>query len=86
MQPSVIPFGLTPFWFLITIFILLGAMCVIYWLMKKWPSWQNEFAVWRKTRQHLEEEELSGLEREYRQSILNIFRSRASGDEESLGM
>ncbi|KAH8751551.1 hypothetical protein BGZ57DRAFT_913389 [Hyaloscypha finlandica] len=81
MQASVIPFGLTPFWFLITIFILLGVMCVIYWFMKKWPSWQNEFAVWRKKRQHLGEEE----EREYGQSILNIFRSRASGDEESLG-
>jgi hypothetical protein len=49
--------------------------------MKKWPSWQNEFAVWRKNRQHLGEEE----EREYRQSIFNIFSSRASGDEESLG-
>jgi hypothetical protein len=66
MQPSVIPLGLTPFWFIITIFILIGVMCVIYWVMKKWSSWQNEFAVWRKTRQHLEDEEHLGLEREYR--------------------
>jgi hypothetical protein len=85
MQPSVIPFGLTPFWFLITIFILIGVMCVIYWLMKKWASWQSEFAVWRKTRQHLEEEEPRGLERECRQFIPSTFRCRASGDEESLG-
>jgi hypothetical protein len=54
--------------------------------MKKWPSWQNEFAVWRKTRQHLgEEEPRRGLEREYRQFIPGTFRYRASGDEESLG-
>jgi hypothetical protein len=85
MQPSVIPFGLHPVWFLITIFILIGAMCVIYWFMKKWPSWQNEVAVWRKTRQHLEDEEPRGLEREPRQFIPSMFRSTASGDEESLG-
>ena len=49
------------------------------------------FAVWRKTRQHLEEEprgleeEPRGLEREYRQFIHSNFRGRAPGDEESLG-
>ena len=82
MQPSVIPFGLTPFWFLITIFILIGVMCVIYCSMKKWASWQNEFATWRKIRQHPEEEP-RGLERAYRQMIPSLFRRRALGDEES---
>jgi hypothetical protein len=82
MQPSVIPFGLTPFWFLITIFILIGVMCVIYWSMKKWASWQNHFAALRKIRQHLEEEP-RGLERAYRQMIPSLFRRRALGDEES---
>ena len=83
MQPSVIPLGLTPFWFFITIFILIGVMCVIYWSMKQWPSWQNEIAAWIKIRQHLEEEP-RGLEGSYRQFIPSLFRRRASGDEESL--
>jgi hypothetical protein len=84
MQPSVIPFGLTPFWFLTTVFILIGVMCVIYWFMKKWASWKNKFAVWSKTTRHLEEEP-RGLEREYRQFIPSIFHYRTPGDEESLG-
>ena len=85
MQAPVIPFGLHPVWFLITIFILIGAMCVIYWFMKKWPSWQNEVAVWRKRRQYLVDEEPRGLEREPRQFIPSVFRGRVSDDEESLG-
>jgi hypothetical protein len=85
MQPSVIPFGLHPVWFLITIFILIGAMCVIYWFMKKWPSWRNELAAWRKRRQHQEDEEPRGLEREVRQFIPSMFRGSAPDDEENLG-
>jgi hypothetical protein len=52
--------------------------------MQKWPLWQNEFSVWRKKRQHLEEE-ACGFEREHRQFLPTNFRFRASGDEESLG-
>jgi hypothetical protein len=85
MQPTVIPFRLHPFWFLITIFILIGAMCVIYWFMKKWPSWQNELTVWRKRREYLVDEEPCGLERAPRQCIPSMFRGRESGDEENLG-
>ncbi len=86
MQPTVIPFRLQPFWFLITIFILIGAMCVIYWFMKKWPSWQNILADRRKRRQYLVDEEPRGLEREPRQCIPSMFRGgKESGDEENLG-
>ncbi|KAE9373616.1 hypothetical protein N431DRAFT_504241 [Stipitochalara longipes BDJ] len=85
MQPTVIPFALTPFWFLLTIFILIGGMPIIYWFIKKWASWQNKFAGWKKRRQDLEEEGPHGSEGNYRQFIPRTFRSRTADDEESLG-
>jgi hypothetical protein len=48
MQPTVIPFDLTPAWYCITIFILIGVMLVIHWLMKKWTSLRKEIALWKK--------------------------------------
>jgi hypothetical protein len=65
MQPSVIPFGLTPGWLYISVFILVGVMTVIYWIMKKWVLWQKRIAgiaVWLTQRQ-LEEDKLLVLER-----------------------
>jgi hypothetical protein len=65
MQPSVIPFGLTPGWLYISVFILVGVMTVIYWIMKKWRLWQKRvagIAVWLTQRQ-LEEDKLLVLER-----------------------
>ena len=62
MQPSVIPFGLTPGWLYISVFILVGVMTVIYWIMKKWRLWQKRIAVWLTQRQ-LEENKLLVLER-----------------------
>jgi hypothetical protein len=65
MQPSVIPFGLTPGWLYISVFILVGVMTVIYWIMKKWVLWQKRIAgiaVWLTQRQ-LEEDKRLVLER-----------------------
>jgi hypothetical protein len=45
MQPSVIPFHQTPKWLYISVFILVGVMSVIYWIMKKWGLWQKRIAV-----------------------------------------
>ena len=41
MQATVIPFGLTPAWFCITIFILIGLMCTVHCTMKNWAYWQK---------------------------------------------
>lgn len=65
MQPSVIPFGLTPGWLYISVFILVGVMTVIYWIMKKWRLWQKRvagIALWL-TQRRLEEDKLLVLER-----------------------
>jgi hypothetical protein len=82
----VIPFGLTPMWFCIALFILIGAMFVVHWIMRRWTSWRKEIAIWIKAKQ-LEEEAGHGLERVYRStSIPDFYRDRATGDLESLGL
>ena len=48
MQATVIPFGLTPAWFCITVFLLIGLMFTIYWIMKNWASWQKKVGTWLK--------------------------------------
>jgi hypothetical protein len=84
MQPSVIPFSLTPVWFCITVFILIGAMFVAHWIMKRWTSWRKEIALWMKVKL-LEEEAGYGLEREYRNKFMtDVDRERTRGDLESL--
>jgi hypothetical protein len=75
MQPSVIPFHQTPEWLYISVFILVGVMSVIYWIMKKWGLWQKRIALWIKQRQ---------LENEVVFPASNTYRSVAAGDEESL--
>jgi hypothetical protein len=76
MQPSVIPFHQTPEWLYISVFILVGVMSVIYWIMKKWGLWQKRIAVWIKQRQ---------LENKVVFPASDTHRRVAAGDEESLG-
>jgi hypothetical protein len=84
MQPSVIPFSLTPVWFCITVFILTGAMFVVHWIIKRWTSWRKEIALWMKVKR-LEEEASCDLEREYSNEIMtDVYRDRTRGDLESL--
>lgn len=86
MQPSVIPFSLTPVWFCITVFLLTGAMFVIHWIVKRWTSLRKEIALWMKVKR-LEEEAGGGLEREYPNNIItNFYYDRARGDLESLAL
>jgi hypothetical protein len=75
MQPSVIPFNLTPGWLYISVFILLGVMSVIYWIMKKWSLCQKRVAVWIRQRQ---------LENKVVVFASDRDRIVAAGDEESL--
>jgi hypothetical protein len=56
MQPTVIPFELSPKWFLITVFILMLAMFVIQLLIKRWTLWQNNISLWMKLKRFEEEE------------------------------
>jgi hypothetical protein len=84
MQPSVIPFGPTPVWFCITVFMLMGTMPVVHWIMKRWISWRKEIALWMKLKR-LEEEADSGREREYRNGFMaDIYRDGTRGDPESV--
>jgi len=76
MQPSVIPFHQTPEWLYISVFILVGVMSAIYWIMRKWGLWQKRIAVWIKQRQ---------LENKVVFLASDTYRSVAAGDEESLG-
>jgi hypothetical protein len=76
MQPSVIPFHQTPEWLYISVFILVGVMSAIYWIMKKWDLWQKRLAVWIKQRQ---------LENKAVFRASDTYPSVAAGDEESLG-
>jgi len=86
MQPSVIPFSLTPVWFCITVPILIVAMFVVHWIMKRWTSWRKEIALWMKVKR-LEEEADWGLEREYPNEFMTgVYRDRAGGDLESLAL
>lgn len=66
MQATVIPFGLTPAWFCITIFILIGLMCTIYWTMKNWTSWQKRAGTLLKVLQ----EARPALERGYQSDVI----------------
>ena len=87
MQPSVIPFHLTPVWFCITVFILTGAMFVVHRIMKRWTLWQKEFARWMKAKRLMEEEAGYGLEREYSNELMrNVYRDGTTGDLESLAL
>jgi hypothetical protein len=87
MQPSVIPFSLTPGWLYISVFIFVGVMSVIYWIMKKWGLWQKKIAVWMKQRQL--EDKRRDLEEEHQNEVVlpvsNTYCRVDAGDEESLG-
>jgi hypothetical protein len=85
MQPSVIPFGLTPVWFCITVFLLIGTMFVVHWIMKRWTSWRKEIALWMKV--NLLEQVGRGLEREHREEfMIDVEGDRTRGDLESLAL
>jgi hypothetical protein len=45
MQPSVIPFELTFRWFVITMIIMVSAIFVIQWLMKRWTLCHGQFLL-----------------------------------------
>jgi hypothetical protein len=85
MQATVIPFGLTPTWFCITVFILMGLMFTTYWIMKNWASWQKKAATWIKVFQ----EARRALERGYQNdAILGkgvYFYTPRRGENRSLG-
>jgi len=66
MQPTVIPFGLTPTWFFITVFILIGLMFTTHWIMKNWVSWQKKATTWAKVFQ----EARRALGREYQNDVI----------------
>jgi hypothetical protein len=85
MQPTVIPFSLTPVWFCITVFLLIGAMFVVHWIMKRWTSWRKEIALWMKVKR-LEEVGYC-LEREYPNEFMaDVYRDKTRGDLESLAL
>jgi hypothetical protein len=82
MQPTVIPFGLTPVWFCITVLILIGSMFTIHWIMKNWASWQKKMATSMKVFQ----EGHRGLERDFQNEVVpgvGIYLHGPRGDEES---
>ena len=66
MQATVIPFGLTPAWFCITVFILIGLMCTIHWTMKNWASWQKRAGTLLKAFQKAR----PALERGYQSDVI----------------
>jgi hypothetical protein len=71
-------------WFCITVFILIGAMFVVHWIIKRWTSWRKEIALWVKLKR-LEEEAGCCLEREYPNEFMtDVYRDRTRGDLESL--
>jgi hypothetical protein len=88
MQPTVIPFELTPKWFLITVFLLMAAMFVIHQLMMRWSSLRNVFAHCMKLKKMAEEEANRGVRNEYHDedAIPDVSPYRAASDIESLGM
>jgi hypothetical protein len=81
MQATVIPFGLTPTWFCITVFILIGLMVTTYWIMKNWASGQKKVGTWIKVFQ----EGCRVLERRYQNDVIlgeGVY-SHAPGREEN---
>ena len=75
MQPSVIPFDLTPMWYCITVGILMAGMTLIYWVMKRWLSNHKEIPVLTEVTQRDQEVDHL-LERIHR----NLFSRRVTGD------
>jgi hypothetical protein len=66
MQPEVIPVTLKFRHFVITIFILMFAMFIIQWSMKRWTLWLSHFILWMSRRRSGEQEEvIRGLSPEY---------------------
>jgi hypothetical protein len=66
MQPEVIPVTLKFRHFVITIFILMFAMFIIQWSMKRWTLWLRHFILWMNGRRSGEQEEvIRGLSPEY---------------------
>ena len=66
MQPSVIPFQLTFTWFVITMMIMMFAIFVIQWLMRRWALWHSP-VLWVKLKkvieQHQEETTPAGTDK-----------------------
>jgi hypothetical protein len=78
MQPSVIPFDLTPMWYFITVCILMAGMTFIHWVMKSWLSSRKEISVLAEaTQQDQETDRL--LEKINR----TLFPRRIAGDVEN---
>jgi hypothetical protein len=82
MQATVIPFGLTPAWFCITVFLLIGLMFTIYWIMKNWASWQKKVGTWLKVFGEVRR----ALERGYQNDVIleeGIYFQASRGEENS---
>jgi hypothetical protein len=56
MQPEVIPFNRTPAWFFLSVFLLIGMMFVVHFIMRNHHRFQRNIAFWVKHR--LREERL----------------------------
>jgi hypothetical protein len=57
MQPTVIPFELKFRSFVISMAMLMVAMFVIQYLMKRWATWKNQATLWMKMRELDEEKD-----------------------------
>jgi hypothetical protein len=67
MQPSVIPFELTFRWFVFTMLIMMFAIFVIQWLMKRWTLGHSH-VLWMKLKKVVEQHQAEAsrdLESEY---------------------
>lgn len=83
MQPSVIPFQLTFTWFVITMMIMMFAIFVIQWLMRRWALWHSH-VLWVKLKKVIEqhqEETARGMEPDCKKDrVSDILRNREGID------
>jgi hypothetical protein len=83
MQPSVIPFQLTFTWFVITMMIMMFAIFVIQWLMRRWALWHSP-VLWAKLKKVIEQHQEAttpGMEPEYQENpVPDILRHRGGID------
>jgi hypothetical protein len=50
MEPTVIPFNTTPTWFFLSVFLLIGMMFVVHFIMRNYHRFQRNIAFWVKIR------------------------------------
>ena len=48
MPPEVIPFNRTPAWFFLSVFLLMGMMPVVHFIMRNYHRYQRNIAFWVK--------------------------------------